>query len=193
MRFQSLSGFQVRCNDAQSDAGSCTEDCFNPYRVFKFVATDCVLVVAKSQYYVSIPIGFSSSLQLPNCQRPVQNYKSFNPYRVFKFVATGTQLVGKVGIDQFQSLSGFQVRCNGMGAANVLPQYNQFQSLSGFQVRCNIHTPNKTSFRSRFQSLSGFQVRCNAGKHLMTCSMKRSFNPYRVFKFVATSKSIYQH
>jgi len=36
---------------------------FNPYRVFKFVATWDVAGKVKPMYTVSIPIGFSSSLQ----------------------------------------------------------------------------------------------------------------------------------
>jgi len=61
---------------------------FNPYRVFKFVATARVRLFINVPAVVSIPIGFSSSLQLPR-QGGVYNSKiSFNPYRVFKFVAT---------------------------------------------------------------------------------------------------------
>ena len=85
--FQSLSGFQVRCNIA-----------------------DRVLMAAMRR--VSIPIGFSSSLQ----QVP-------------------PHVIGKRPV-LFQSLSGFQVRCNSGSwfARNSSPE---FQSLSGFQVRCN--------------------------------------------------------
>ena len=62
--FQSLSGFQVRCN-ARAHEGR----------------------ARKAQ--VSIPIGFSSSLQLFLRWLTISQRKSFNPYRVFKFVATG--------------------------------------------------------------------------------------------------------
>ncbi len=64
--------------------------------------------------------------------------------------------------EMFQSLSGFQVRCNAptanMGGTNADP----FQSLSGFQVRCNIFACRVSNLAGGFQSLSGFQVRCNA-------------------------------
>ena len=61
--FQSLSGFQVRCN---------------------FVGGACPAV----DFLVSIPIGFSSSLQ-PKCGKNNESVIGcFNPYRVFKFVAT---------------------------------------------------------------------------------------------------------
>ena len=75
--FQSLSGFQVRCN---TDIG-----------VFQF-----------SGEGVSIPIGFSSSLQPPVQDRLPPKGLGFNPYRVFKFVATD----GKEE-DQENWLAGF--------------------------------------------------------------------------------------
>jgi len=61
---------------------------FNPYRVFKFVATALMAMVGSNIYKVSIPIGFSSSLQLKKLMPSRPMTFSFNPYRVFKFVAT---------------------------------------------------------------------------------------------------------
>jgi len=61
---------------------------FNPYRVFKFAAT---LVVGEG-------LGFGRF--------------GFNPYRVFKFAATWGQPSKNMHPGTFQSLSGFQVRCN---------------------------------------------------------------------------------
>jgi len=87
--FQSLSGFQVRCNSFPWPPTSHFIVCFNPYRVFKFVATPLPRNHPEESRGVSIPIGFSSSLQLggsgTDCTSP--GY-CFNPYRVFKFVAT---------------------------------------------------------------------------------------------------------
>ena len=85
--FQSLSGFQVRCNCSIVDTTKHSGSCFNPYRVFKFVATRQRL--------------------WPGWCRTC-----FNPYRVFKFVATLDVLDNTLFRDEFQSLSGFQVRCN---------------------------------------------------------------------------------
>ena len=135
---------------------------FNPYRVFKFVATSVPTVQGSSGDTVSIPIGFSSSLQPSTRYTP-----SFPPKR-------------------FQSLSGFQVRCN-FQDRNTMLDNGEFQSLSGFQVRCNVMESERPESRSgfnpyrvfkfvatrlpapgrlmdtfSFQSLSGFQVRCNA-------------------------------
>ena len=111
-RFQSLSGFQVRCN-SQRRAGSRSrpasfnpyrvfkfvatavrsraqdrQKCFNPYRVFKFVATQSGILPRDLALWVSIPIGFSSSLQHRHSAESRLDYQGFNPYRVFKFVAT---------------------------------------------------------------------------------------------------------
>ena len=62
--FQSLSGFQVRCNIMSALFEAAPGIGFNPYRVFKFVATVLILMTSSDT-----SIGF-------------------NPYRVFKFVAT---------------------------------------------------------------------------------------------------------
>ena len=87
---------------------------------------------------VSIPIGFSSSLQHANTKARLD------------------------AIYRFQSLSGFQVRCNALTKRIVHRKMTQFQSLSGFQVRCNF-------------------------AYSITQSLQyASFNPYRVFKFAAT-------
>jgi len=163
---------------------------FNPYRVFKFVATVGAKGWTMACGVVSIPIGFSSSLQR----------------------SLGIEKASIAGL--FQSLSGFQVRCNikcehewvpridvsipigfssslqlncGDTIEGLMRSFNpyrvfkfvatpwniyamiqtttEFQSLSGFQVRCNITTfiiPSGSA--NEFQSLSGFQVRCNLAR-----------------------------
>ena len=142
----------------------------------------------------------------------------------------------------FQSLSGFQVRCNSQEVPQLARQLTKFQSLSGFQVRCNwdkwsgssagsavvsipigfssslqpILLQGQTTQNTQvsipigfssslqhavasmmslgkptFQSLSGFQVRCNQVNGLYQLVGKGRFNPYRVFKFVATIMNSY--
>ena len=66
--FQSLSGFQVRCNFRGVPARNICSFGFNPYRVFKFAAT---LVQTKYR----------------------RKGRCFNPYRVFKFAATMTVFI----------------------------------------------------------------------------------------------------
>ena len=116
----------------------------------------------------------------------------------------------------FQSLSGFQVRCNLIPLYFTNVHYRLFQSLSGFQVRCNfwlvyvlkhslvcVSIPigfssslqhrvvdPLTSSTTMFQSLSGFQVRCNQTTKMSSTAGYWCFNPYRVFKFVATPSPV---
>ena len=147
-QFQSLSGFQVRCNFLPGWLRTCPSRGFNPYRVFKFVATHLVPGHAEAGFLVSIPIGFSSSLQR---SRFVNNTN-------YKY--------------SFQSLSGFQVRCNGLPVGVLVNRPTEFQSLSGFQVRCNSAQPATCRMLlSQFQSLSGFQVRCNHTIHQLLASI----------------------
>jgi len=161
--FQSLSGFQVRCNS-----------------------------------------GGSGSLQ---DQR--KGFQSLSGFQV-RCNAGGCRnwtLLKK----KFQSLSGFQVRCNivqhglieishsvsipiGFSSSLQPKKYmiianraTKFQSLSGFQVRCNSTTTSASLITTiKFQSLSGFQVRCNPEIGVSPVAIELGFNPYRVFKFVAT-------
>ena len=137
---------------------------FNPYRVFKFVATLIWLIFPTSGLKVSIPIGFSSSLQPLTTKVASIRYPwfqslsgfqvrcnqisaywvgfnrfCFNPYRVFKFVATSSCNRGSIRPNRFQSLSGFQVRCNRTSVEGAIRRIYVFQSLSGFQVRCNFN------------------------------------------------------
>ena len=185
--FQSLSGFQVRCNGRLEEGGQIETLGFNPYRVFKFVAT---------------PIPISA---------PMEPEQGFNPYRVFKFVATTAVRRASSSIHVFQSLSGFQVRCNAflhclpeplivvsipIGFSSSLQRrwarcllargscfnpYRVFKFVATLQrLNCDI---NRTIW---FQSLSGFQVRCNIELRDTPGPDGKSFNPYRVFKFVAT-------
>ena len=85
--FQSLLGFQARCNVKGREAKE----------------------RARS---VSIPIGFSSSLQPQARQRELAIRLCFNPYWVFKLAATSAVNFKRSLPLSFQSLLGFQARCN---------------------------------------------------------------------------------
>ena len=163
LQFQSLSGFQVRCNPENTNALADTRRGFNPYRVFKFAATGKVHMNIIDLNTVSIPIGFSSSLQ--------HWWGLVNPY-------TNDLL--------FQSLSGFQVRCNVY--VNAQTQEDAIVSIPiGFSSSLQPHIrPASTMPNGLFQSLSGFQVRCNLGDEAYRTPPEVGFNPYRVFKFAAT-------
>jgi len=136
--FQSLSGFQVRCNGRLEEGGQIETLGFNPYRVFKFVAT---------------PIPISA---------PMEPEQGFNPYRVFKFVATTAVRRASSSIHVFQSLSGFQVRCNVWNSVSVPSSATAgFNPYRVFKFVATLIDCDYTTDLQMFQSLSGFQVRCN--------------------------------
>ncbi len=109
--FQSLSGFQPRCDLLLALPYLIYLDGFNPCRVFSLVAmiTPFVLAVCVSQFQslsgfqprcdgngrrraevlgnVSIPVGFSASLRLLSGTDSSYNGLCFNPCRVFSLVA----------------------------------------------------------------------------------------------------------
>ena len=136
---------------------------------------------------VSIPVGFSGSLQRASHQRifhgdfsvsiPVGFSGSLQPQAQAdaRFFGPGVSIpVGFSGSLQ-------------LGNDCVMGVWGRFQSLSGFLVRCNRRSIGKHSEIFEFQSLSGFLVRCNRqGK---ACHIRHfvGFNPCRVFWFVATS------
>ena len=110
---------------------------------------------------VSIPIGFSSSLQ-QNKEYIIDILcKSFNPYRVFKFVATRKSFRSSKVSWQFQSLSGFQVRCNTSRIPFGTSIFNSFNPYRVFKFVATLVRKCIRFFVIEFQSLSGFQVRCN--------------------------------
>ncbi len=109
----------------------------------------------------------------------------FNPYRVFKFVATHRVRSIQWKVFKFQSLSGFQVRCNIDGRVHNAAR-NKFQSLSGFQVRCNGIIQGKVDVDNAVSIPIGFSSSLQLIANGMRIILMRSFNPYRVFKFVAT-------
>ncbi len=161
---------------------------FNPCRVFKSAATGHMLGKEKIFKKVSIPVGFSSPLQLGAFRQINKLKESFNPCRVFKSAATKYPYLKSLPSMWFQSLSGFQVRCN-VQRMTFLSPGSWFQSLSGFQVRCNeILITVIGNASTKFQSLSGFQVRCNTESESGTGPIYNGFNPCRVFKSAATSR-----
>ena len=190
--FQSLSGFQVRCNLPPEPDPNWPLSGFNPYRVFKFAATQQQAKPSGSESEVSIPIGFSSSLQLQTRKARCSFHRTVSiPIGFSSSLQLNDFTISDLMMNWFQSLSGFQVRCN-TDRPHLSPTSSVvFQSLSGFQVRCNgggsggfpdrvagvsIPIGFSSSLQhavlpagcfsdGRFQSLSGFQVRCNGPPH----------------------------
>ena len=173
--FQSLSGFQVRCNilaGLNSVGGSKVSIPIGFSSSLQRIDMACSSLHLID---VSIPIGFSSSLQqLPEFVLPdlAVVFQSLSGFQVRCNVELG--LSPDAFLSLFQSLSGFQVRCNLIFSRFHSASQPMFQSLSGFQVRCNRLDYRADKFGTqKFQSLSGFQVRCNAGSGLDRGSPER--------------------
>ena len=162
---------------------------------------------------VSIPIGFSSSLQRPEMALQVAYTSCFNPYRVFKFVATSGSGCLSPWPLQFQSLSGFQVRCNGGQANQLHARWCPVSIPIGFSSSLQLNALCLDGLLGLAVSIpigfsSSLQPPCSSVCPLhpqvsipigFSSSLQRSlsraflwhswsFNPYRVFKFVATPR-----
>ena len=87
----------------------------------------------------------------------------------------------------FQSLSGFQVRCNGEDGSIPVAYHIGFNPYRVFKFVATSQSQTSHLPSGKFQSLSGFQVRCNPYLVDLSDFWLEGFNPYRVFKFVATS------
>ncbi len=209
--FQSLSGFQVRCNHIHPYKDTTDDIVSIPIGFSSSLQRPSQDALQHRQERVSIPIGFSSSLQHIFSISNQYHLICFNPYRVFKFVATVTLDGINSKTKGFQSLSGFQVRCNTYSAHRFYENIIRFQSLSGFQVRCNCAISGEVfpacsvsipiGFSSSLQHISflfpistisfvsipiGFSSSLQLKGCVLSSSGSTGFNPYRVFKFVAT-------
>ena len=186
--------------------------CFNPYRVFKFVATQGIPLLPSLLESVSIPIGFSSSLQhigdvditeFPAGVSIPIGFSSSLQLRDWRKQPIGQWVSIPIGFSsslqqricylfsihrkKFQSLSGFQVRCNAFFKF-LSKSDTRFQSLSGFQVRCNFPPSVSVDGRNPVSIPIGFSSSLQRYKAMMPHIEAISFNPYRVFKFVATER-----
>ncbi len=112
----------------------------------------------------------------------------FNPYRVFKFAAT--LLDGIVGIykDWFQSLSGFQVRCNLVVLQKplVMARFNPYRVFKFAATPWTGVEMVELAF-TRFNPYRVFKFAATLAISSYSFLRRMGFNPYRVFKFAATS------
>jgi len=159
---------------------------FNPYRVFRFAATLIRVKVLRLHTGVSIPIGFSGSLQLSTrCRGHGQSGGVSIPIGFSGSLQLHGSATGSGMHNLFQSLSGFQVRCNAffvmalvqlvfvsipIGFSGSLQQLQKSVSLTGwkcfnpyrvFRFAATLVLGRGDDIPAPFQSLSGFQVRCN--------------------------------
>ena len=85
--FQSLAGFFVACNFRELHSILYHRNCFNPWRVFSWLATS-------------------------SCPATRRVLTCFNPWRVFSWLATAAPMATSAPVTEFQSLAGFFVACN---------------------------------------------------------------------------------
>ena len=140
--------------------------CFNPCRVFTLAATLACPFYPLFQFSVSIPVGFSRSLQQASGRWFSLRWGSFNPCRVFTLAATEVKMAEKKA-----KFLGFNP-CRVFTLAAT--------SISIFSI---------CGRSSQFQSLSGFHARCNLIRQSTTIVMMVGFNPCRVFTLAATAGS----
>jgi len=183
-KFQSLSGFLVRCDNkiiapptpikvvsipvgfsrslrlSLSSIWGFVYEGFNPCRVFSFAATQKLLKLIEGPTIVSIPVGFSRSLRPAGFLPQIYDNVKFQSLSGFLVRCDGKKVFQLWHFSQFQSLSGFLVRCD---YRDTLTGYViiMFQSLSGFLVRCDSMSRAGWHANALFQSLSGFLVRCD--------------------------------
>ena len=186
MLFQSLSGFLVRCNSDQPGHLPTGREVSIPIG-FSGSLQPLTTLHQDLCPSVSIPIGFSGSLQRRAELWNISHGDGFNPYRVFWFAATAPHPIAKGVVARFQSLSGFLVRCNGDWKSYTSPM-PVFQSLSGFLVRCNVG--DMTELVNVPYCFNPYRVFWFAATYLFDHRPRLHpvcFNPYRVFWFAATS------
>ena len=184
--FQSLSGFQVRCNPGIASTLPLEAFWFQSLSGFQVRCNLFLACTVRRIESVSIPIGFSSSLQpIPEGWRVSQDH-GFNPYRVFKFVATLASCYRSIDWSKFQSLSGFQVRCN-LGEVEHVRVVLDVSIPIGFSSSLQPRRCWLRRFRlSRVSIPIGFSSSLQPVVEVVSRPARYSFNPYRVFKFVAT-------
>jgi len=183
--FQSLSGFQVRCN-ATAGEDYWVGTWFQSLSGFQVRCNSgCEPFLGKATA-VSIPIGFSSSLQQKDrFQIDVENTVSIPIGFSSSLQREGWALQGG---PWFVSIpigfsSSLQRLSPGMGGAKNC----SFQSLSGFQVRCNSRSRDRSPWRMKsFNPYRVFKFVATLPTGNERNDAGRGFNPYRVFKFVAT-------
>ena len=163
--FQSLSGFQVRCNVILVAPGKPIRKSFQSLSGFQVRCNVVPAVWASVELSVSIPVGFSSPLQ---------------------------QLSGKMARFARDTVSipvGFSspLQPNGIYVHSL---YGKVSIPVGFSSPLQPNWKCVTNRKGhRFQSLSGFQVRCNSKEPIIIQRPGKSFNPCRVFKSAATGSS----
>ena len=159
---------------------------FNPYRVFKFAATSQLPGGVFDGILVSIPIGFSSSLQQYNEDWGWFTVKCFNPYRVFKFAATSPIRPRKSYLLGFNPYRVFKFAATPSGIASAECWQKCFNPYRVFKFAATKYVAwGGRTHKMCFNPYRVFKFAATPHNR-WTPHVPESFNPYRVFKFAAT-------
>ena len=115
--------------------------------------------------HVSIPVGFSRSLQQEVCKK--QGWQWIEVSIPVGFSRSLQQIYSAQAFCPLRPVSipvGFSRSLQLQYLPDLLERRKLFQSLSGFLVRCNFTLLLNKTTGDKFQSLSGFLVRCNIHK-----------------------------
>ena len=234
--FQSLAGFLARCDQttrqvakrikAVSIPGGFSGSlrpvakkrtlpsrlCFNPWRVFWLVATQCLSAHGQSSQQFQSLAGFLARCDIAGYGWCRPGRDRFNPWRVFWLVAT--QFFGGCTVKQENSFNPWRVfwlvaTCRGRadpcagGLVSIPGGFSgslrlaisatkdltlwQFQSLAGFLARCDLRLSRRKAVTHRVVSIPGGFSGSLRHPGCDPCHPHRSgFNPWRIFWLVAT-------
>ena len=161
--FQSLSGFRVRCNPIDSSQRSCAIEVSIPIGFSSTLQQGALRGSQTVEREVSIPIGFSSTLQLSQ------------------------RLESTVAAYYVSIPIGFSSTLQHRPSRGVLGICNRFQSLSGFRVRCNLLCYHLLESVITVSIPIGFSSTLQLLYTISSIGTFDGFNPYRVFEYVATA------
>ena len=133
--------------------------------------------------------GFLGRCDLLPCQLLQIILAGFNPWRVFLVVATCGWLKISRQCVKFQSLAGFLGRCDSFWKSALKKRCTGFQSLAGFLGRCDIPGTINAKLETEVSIPGGFSWSLRHWSTLYPRGITPSFNPWRVFLVVATTKA----
>src|SRR5665648_86734 len=88
-------------------------------------------------------------------------FRRFNPYWVFKCAVTIPISMLHLQVESFNPYWVFKCAVTFMILSPQFLPIPEFQSLLGFQMRCDIYDVSCDAGAAGFQSLLGFQMRCD--------------------------------
>ena len=187
--FQSLSGFQARCNSYLFPWVCTPSDTFQSLSGFQARCNPGAGAdVQERVLHVSIPVGFSSSLQLDLSQISGRDYYDVSiPVGFSSSLQHNETAYAIVDGEGFQSLSGFQARCNSCNSRQWALLLFSFNPCRVFKLAATLRPRLQKAVRIGFNPCRVFKLAATLAARLRQSSRWRRFNPCRVFKLAATA------